>query len=168
MEKSVFPWQQDRWRDLIVARARLPHAILLHGPAGTGKTQFAEHFAKALLCESPDANGEACAQCAPCGWFDQYSHPDFRRVRPEVLDDADAADGDGVEEKKTTKSAKAPSKDIRVEQIRGLADFINISTHRQGLRVVLLHPVEALNGIAALFCLVVANFRCRCRRDKKH
>ena len=150
MENAIYPWQQEAWQSLQAMRERLPHALLLHGPAGIGKSLFAEHFAKSLLCESPAGGGHACGACVSCGWFDQYSHPDYRRVRPEVLDEDSAAEGEeGEEVKKTAKAAKAPSKDIRVEQIRALASFMNISTHRQGRRVVVMYPAEALNGIAA-------------------
>jgi DNA polymerase-3 subunit delta' len=153
MNIDIFPWQESAWRQLQQMRARLPHAILFHGPAGIGKTQFAERFAQALLCETLDASGHACGQCASCGWFAQYGHPDYRRVRPEALDEAEGAAGDGEEEegegKKGGKSARAPSKDIRIDQIRALADFMNVSTHRQGKRVVLLYPAEALNSAAA-------------------
>jgi DNA polymerase-3 subunit delta' len=150
MDYALYPWQQDAWRQLQNMRDRLPHALLLHGPAGIGKTVFAEYFAKALLCETPAAAGHPCGACVSCGWFDQYSHPDYRRVRPEVLDEDGAAEGEeGEEVKKTAKSAKAPSKDIRIDQIRALASFMNISTHRQGMRVVVMYPAEALNGAAA-------------------
>ncbi|MDB5839951.1 MAG: polymerase subunit delta [Herminiimonas sp.] len=153
MNTKIFPWQNGAWHRLQQMRARLPHAILIHGPEGIGKTAFAEWFAQSLLCESPLADGQACGQCSSCGWFVQYSHPDYRRVRPEVLDEEDgagSADGDPPDEsKKTAKSAKAPSKEIKIDQIRALSDFMNISTHRQGRRVVLLHPAEALNTIAA-------------------
>lgn len=131
-------------------RARLPHALLLHGPAGIGKARFAEYFARSLLCEQQAAHGHPCGSCVSCGWFEQYSHPDYRRVRPEVLDDDEGGDSEDAEEpKKTAKSAKAPSKDIRIDQVRALSDFMNISTHRQGLRVIVLYPAEALNGAAA-------------------
>ncbi|RJG00907.1 DNA polymerase III subunit delta' [Noviherbaspirillum sedimenti] len=153
MNIDLFPWQESSWRQLQSLRARLPHAILFHGPAGIGKTLFAERFAQSLLCQAPDAAGQACGQCASCGWFSQYNHPDYRRVRPEVLEEAEGAAGEDEEEggdaKKGGKSAKAPSKDIRIDQIRALADFMNISTHRQGKRVVLLYPAEALNSAAA-------------------
>lgn len=159
---TIYPWQQDAWQQLHALRGRLPHAILLHGNKGIGKTDFAEAYAASLLCESPQSDGRACGTCLSCGWFGQYAHPDYRRVRPEILDGVKLADdgegGDGSdggesgesgEDKKTAKSKKAPSKEIRIEQIRALADFMNISTHRSGKRVVLLYPAEALNTISA-------------------
>ena len=153
MASSIYPWQQSAWQQLQQLRARLPHAILFHGPEGIGKTAFAEHFAQSLLCETLLADGHPCGQCASCGWFAQYSHPDYRRLRPEALDDGDGAEGedaaDGGDAKKTTKSTKAPSKDIKIDQIRALADFMNISTHRQGMRVIVLYPAEALNTASA-------------------
>jgi DNA polymerase-3 subunit delta' len=128
-------------------RARLPHAILFYGPAGIGKADFIEAFAQSLLCENVRPDGHACGACASCGWFTQGNHPDYRRVRPEALEDeAPAAEGDdGADSDKKSKSTKAASKDIKIEQIRALSDFMNISTHRQGLRVVVLYPAEALN-----------------------
>lgn len=147
---KIYPWQQSAWTQLQAMRARMPHAILFHGPAGIGKADFIEAFAQALLCESVQADGQACGSCASCGWFVQHNHPDYRRVRPEALEDepgaeADEGEGDTKSGDKKAKSAKAPSKEIKIEQIRNLADFMNISTHRQGLRVVVLYPAEALN-----------------------
>ncbi|QNA89043.1 DNA polymerase III subunit delta' [Massilia sp. Dwa41.01b] len=140
---TIYPWQQSAWEQLQQMRARLPHAILFHGPAGIGKADFIESFAQALLCERVQPDGRACSSCASCGWFLQHNHPDYRRVRPEALED-EAPDEEGEGEKKA-KASKTPSKEIKIEQIRSLADFMNISTHRQGLRVVVLYPAEALN-----------------------
>lgn len=153
MSSPLYPWQQSPWQQLQQLRERLPHAILFHGPEGIGKTLFAERFAKALLCQAPTTNRDACDHCDSCGWFEQYSHPDYRRVRPEALDEGEVAEGAEAEggepaEKKSAKSAK-PSKEIKIDQIRALADFMNISTHRQGMRVVTLYPAEALNTAAA-------------------
>jgi len=146
MSNSIYPWQESSWQQLQLLRQRMPHAILFHGAAGIGKSDFIERFAQGLLCEAVLPDGHACGQCASCGWFSQQNHPDYRRVRPEALEDepAEGEEGDG-EAKKTAKSTKAPSKEIKIEQIRNLADFMNISTHRQGLRVVVLYPAEALN-----------------------
>ncbi|WP_296949639.1 DNA polymerase III subunit delta' [uncultured Massilia sp.] len=146
MVVKIYPWQQQAWAQLQPMRARLPHALLFHGPAGIGKADFIEAFAQSLLCENVRPDGHACGECASCGWFAQGNHPDYRRVRPEALEDeAPAAEGDeaGGDDKKA--KSKTASKDIKIEQVRALADFMNISTHRQGLRVVVLYPAEALN-----------------------
>ena len=149
MSNQLLPWQSASWFQLMQMRERFPHAILLHGPEGIGKTRFAESLAQSLLCEQPLADGQACGVCLACGWFQQYAHPDYRRVRPENLDDAVAADDGEAEPVKAAKAGKTASKEIKIEQIRALADFMNISTHRRGRRVVLLHPAEALNTIAS-------------------
>ena len=153
MTDSIYPWQQDAWRALQQMRGRLPHAILFHGPEGIGKTLFAEYFAQSLLCERPGVDGYACGACPSCGWFAQYSHPDFRRVRPETLEEDAAESGeegkDGEVGDGKKKTSKAPSKDIKIDQVRALADFMNVSTHRQGLRIVALYPAEALNTASA-------------------
>lgn len=155
MSNTLFDWQQDSWQQIMAMRERMPHAFLLYGSEGIGKAQFAEHLAKSLLCESPAEAGHACGHCLSCNWFDQYSHPDYRRVRPGLLDEeeaaADSEAGEGGEEpeKKSAKSSKAPSKEIVIDQVRALANFMNISTHRQGTRVVVMYPAEALNVPAA-------------------
>lgn len=146
---TMYPWQAGAWTRLQQMRARLPHAILFHGPAGVGKAGFMESFAQALLCENGRPDGHACGACVSCGWFAQNNHPDYRRVRPEALEDelpAEAEDGgESAPAGKSGKAGKAPSKEIKIEQVRALSDFMNISTHRQGLRVVLLYPAESLN-----------------------
>ena len=151
VSEFLYPWQAADWQRWQQMRERLPHAILFHGTEGIGKVAFAEHAARSLLCETPAINGQACGACGSCGWFAQYSHPDFRRVRPEALDAEDeeaAPDADEPAARKSA-SAKTPSRDIRIEQVRSLASFMNVSTHRAGLRVVLLYPAEALNSASA-------------------
>jgi DNA polymerase-3 subunit delta' len=144
---KIYPWQEQAWTQLQQMRQRMPHAILFHGPAGIGKADFIEAFAQSLLCENVRPDGHACGECASCGWFSQGNHPDYRRVRPEAMEDeAPPAEGEEAgEADKKSKSTKTASKDIKIEQIRALSDFMNISTHRQGLRVVVLYPAEALN-----------------------
>ena len=151
MSNSIYPWQGEAWAQLQLLRQRMPHAILFHGAAGTGKADFIEAFAQALLCENVKPEGHACGACASCGWFSQHNHPDYRRVRPEALEDEppEGEEGTDADTGKKAKSAKAPSKEIKIEQIRALSDFMNISTHRQGLRVVVLYPAEALNTPAS-------------------
>jgi len=151
MSNLLFSWQNQAWDYFQSLRTRMPHAFLLYGPQGIGKTLFAEHMAQSLLCDQPDAEGHACQTCGACGWFSQYSHPDYRRVRPELLDEeeASATEAESDSTSKTAKASKTPSKEIVINQIRGLSDFMNISTHRQGKRVIVLYPAEALNIPAA-------------------
>lgn len=152
MNELIFPWHEQAWAGLRQLQQRLPHAILFHGLRGIGKTRFAEHFAQSLLCETPDGEGNGCGQCLSCGWFARYGHPDYRRVRPEIFEDDGAGGEEGEEaggDKKNARQAKAPSKEIKIDQIRALAGFLNVSTHRRGRRVVLLYPAEALNTAAA-------------------
>jgi DNA polymerase-3 subunit delta' len=146
---AIYPWQQSDWERLQQLRERLPHALLFHGESGIGKVALAEHLAASLLCERIGLNGHACGGCESCGWFGQYGHPDYRRVRPDALETEDIDDDAEGEESAGKKTAKTPSKEIRVEQVRALATFLNVSTHRAGLRVVLLYPAEALNTTAA-------------------
>ena len=151
MSNLLYPWHQAAWQQLQQLRERMPHAMLFHGAEGTGKSGFIESFAQALLCEDGRPDGHACGVCISCGWFTQGNHPDYRRVRPEALEDdpPEGEEGEGDSGKKTKAATKAPSKEIKIEQIRALADFMNISTHRQGLRVVVLYPAEALNTPAS-------------------
>jgi len=150
MTSTLYPWQQTAWGQIQQLRGRWPHAILLHGPAGTGISVFAEWLAQSLLCEAPQTDGQACGQCGSCGWFEQYSHPDFRRLRPEIME-ADQPDdaNEGTGGKSASKAAKAPSKEILIAQVRGLGEFLTLSTHRQGMRVIVIYPAEAMNVASA-------------------
>lgn len=148
MENSLYPWHRKNWEYLVRLESKLPHALLFYGPSGTGIETFAESFAQARLCENRQSDGNACGECQSCHWFKQNSHPDFRQILPETLEVAKGLDDP---DKKTDedsgsdgKKSKEPSKKIGIERIRSLADFINISTHRGGLRVVLVYPAEAM------------------------
>src|SRR5687768_5611140 len=141
---TPFPWHLAALEQLLAARERLPHALLVHGPAGIGKVQFARALAAAVLCESP-RGASACGRCPSCHWFSQGNHPDFREILPEAAAEDDEADG----EAETGKAEKAKSLVIKIDQIRAVADFIALSTHRAGYRVLLLHPAEALQPAGA-------------------
>lgn len=141
----IFPWQTDDWQALNALRSQMPHAVLLHGQAGIGKRALAMAFGQALLCSTPASDGQACGQCEACHWFEQGNHPDFHLVRPEALDD----DADGGEDGKEGSKKKAPSKIIRIEQVRRLIDAVGVGTHRGGWRVVVMYPLEMLPVEAA-------------------
>ena len=139
--KKLYPWQIDVWHHLMADKNRLPHALLLRGQSGIGKLDFAISLSQALLCEQVDSQSEACGKCPSCGWFEQDNHPDFRLLSPEQT--ANKEDED------TTKSTKKKTQ-IVVDQIRGLSDFLTLSSHKSnGLRIVVIHPAEGLNAAAA-------------------
>jgi DNA polymerase III subunit delta' len=149
----IYPWQLDNWNRLQRLRAQWPHALLLHGQAGIGKLHFAQHLAQGLLCEAPAANGEPCGTCVACHWFRQGNHPDYRAVVPEALAADVGVGGPTPSEEKGDvedgKKTRAPSKEIKIEQVRALLDFCGVGSHRGGARVVLVYPAEALNAASA-------------------
>lgn len=147
MINSVFPWTQKLWEDLRAKQERTPHAILLHGPQGVGKLALAEQFAQCLLCEEQDRARVPCGKCDGCRWYLAGTHPDFRRIEPESMARRPEAGPDDAA-KPSAKTAK-PSSEIKVEQIRALDDFLNLRSHRDGRRVTLVHPAEAMNPNAA-------------------
>lgn len=122
------PWHEKPWRQLQqrCGAGRLPHALLLTGPAGLGKRDFARRLAGALLCAAPATDGDACGRCRGCHLFRAGSHPDFSAVRP-------AEDG----------------KAIKVDQIRELRDFLSLTTQYGGHKIALLEPADRLNLNAA-------------------
>ncbi len=136
-----YPWHSQAAAALLARRGRLPHALLFCGRQGIGKLAFAEAVAATLLCERAGAGGGACAKCASCGWMGQGSHPDFRRLEPEILRESQDPE-EGSEKKK-------PSLEIKIEQVRDIAGLIAMTSHHGGAKVVLIHPAEALNVNAA-------------------
>lgn len=143
---TFHPWQAEIWRQLIAAKESLPHALLLQGRKGVGKLDFARALAQGLLCETPLPSGVGCGQCLACGWLAQGNHPDFRSVEPEALADI----GEEIKEAREGESkGKKPSQEIKIVQVRELAGLVNLSTHRNGMRVIIIHPAEAMNVNAA-------------------
>lgn len=117
------PWQQF-WQS--VEAKRLPHALLLTGMAGTGKTDFALHAAQALLCQHAAVTGDPCEACHACRLVKTFAHPNVFHVTPEKEGHA-----------------------IKVDQIRELAEFVQQSSLQGGFRVVIIRPAHSMNMSAA-------------------
>ena len=73
-----------------VKSGKLAHAFLFCGPRGVGKTTCARIFAKAINCENPSADGEACGECESCRSFDEQ--------RSFNIFELDAASNNSVED----------------------------------------------------------------------
>jgi len=125
---APYPWQRLQWQALIARhrQGQLPHALLLTGPAGTGKEAFAAALARSLLCAEPDGEGRACGRCQPCTLAASGAHPDLLWVTP--LED---------------------SKYIRIDQVRGLIAALSLKSQFGGYRIAVLAPAERMNSEAA-------------------
>ena len=126
-QNAPYPWQLSHWQQLLGRRqaGRLPHALLLAGPGGSGKKDFADAFAAYLLCAEPGEKG-ACGSCRSCKLVAAQSHPDWVRIVPEE-----------------------PGKALKIDQIRSLGSFIGQTAQQGGHKVVLIAPAEAMNVYAA-------------------
>lgn len=76
-----------------VKSGKLAHAYLFCGPRGVGKTTCARIFAKAINCQNPTPDGEACNECESCKAFNEQ--------RSYNIFELDAASNNGVEHIKT-------------------------------------------------------------------
>ncbi|MBO7108605.1 MAG: DNA polymerase III subunit gamma/tau [Prevotella sp.] len=76
-----------------VKSGKLAHAYLFCGPRGVGKTTCARIFAKAINCQNPTAEGEACGECESCQSFNEQ--------RSLNIFELDAASNNSVEHIKT-------------------------------------------------------------------
>ena len=130
---ELLPWQRAAATEALGARATWPHALLIAGPRGMGKRTLALNFARGLLCESPREDGLGCGACASCGVVAAGQHPDFQLL--ELFETED-------------EETKAVT-EIRIERIRGLTYWANLTSHRGRAKVAVIAPAEAMNAPAA-------------------
>ncbi|MDR1729314.1 MAG: DNA polymerase III subunit [Prevotellaceae bacterium] len=64
-----------------VQENRIPHALLITGPEGSGKLPLAIAFARYVCCENR-SDTDACGVCSSCVKFDKLIHPDLHFVFP--------------------------------------------------------------------------------------
>ncbi|HMA46496.1 MAG TPA: hypothetical protein VKP11_04750, partial [Frankiaceae bacterium] len=60
----------------------MPHALLLVGPSGVGKSTLADDIAAGLLCRVPDPGARPCRECRSCRALEHGNHPDLHRLGP--------------------------------------------------------------------------------------
>jgi DNA polymerase-3 subunit delta' len=77
---------QTSSKELLLAEikeGRIPHALLICGPEGTGKYPLALAYARYISCTDRKDN-DACGKCPSCIKFDKLVHPDVHCVFPMV------------------------------------------------------------------------------------
>jgi DNA polymerase-3 subunit delta' len=149
---SGLPWlDEPRHRVLATQRA---HALLIHGPGNVGQFDLASGVAQGWLCESAELApaDRPCGHCASCRLFAARSHPDLLVLVPEALRESLGWEQDGSEGEEGGEGGSAkrkPSKDIRVEAVRAAIVFATTTSARGRGKVVVIHPAERMNDIAA-------------------
>lgn len=118
-----YPWQEALWESLAtrLQSDSLAHAFLLSGAAGIGKFQFLRQFARLILCVQAN-DGQACGHCHNCQLNKQAEHPDIMILAPEE-----------------------GARDISINQIRELGDFVSHTSHSGLAKVVIINYAHKMN-----------------------
>jgi DNA polymerase III subunit delta' len=149
---ALLPWLEQPLQAAL--RHQRAHALLVTGPAGVGQFELAIALAHAWLCEDEAASSRgqgACGVCPACRLHASHAHPDLIVLMPDALRLALGwVDSDGGEASGSDRSSKAkPSKEIRVDAVRAAVGFAQGTSARGRAKVVVVHPAERMNAIAA-------------------
>src|SRR3990172_4114399 len=144
---ALHPWNRAAVKRLLQRSETLPHALLVHGPDGTGKRAFVAHVAAALFCDTP-RDGNACNPCRNCRLFAACAHPDFHVVEPEAETET-ASDLLNIYSRRYApdkdKSDRKRSRVIRIDQFRSLIESMRGRPQIGSRRVAIVVPAEAIN-----------------------
>lgn len=133
------------WIDAWVAesiKGHRGHALLAQVPAGSGALAYGLACAQAWLCESPTPSGVACGRCASCRLVAAHTHPDLWVAVPELVAVSAGLPVELDEKRK-------PSRQIRIDEVRALIDWMMTTSGRGRGKVVVIQPAEAMNAAAA-------------------
>jgi DNA polymerase-3 subunit delta' len=131
-----------------VLQTQRGHALLIHGPQGIGQFELALTLAQAWLCDTRPTV-QPCGICASCKLVQARSHPDLLVLLPEALRASLGWSGDEESSDEGKASKAKPSKEIKVDAVRAAVGFAQTTAARGLRKVVLVHPAERMNAIAA-------------------
>ena len=107
-----------------------PHALLLTGPTGSGKTTLALDLAAALLCAAADVADRPCRVCPACRRVAHGNHPDLHRLAPS---------GPGRQIRIGDRLAPEPG------TVRSLARELSLAPLEGAWRVAVIEEADRLN-----------------------
>jgi DNA polymerase-3 subunit delta' len=119
-------------------RGHVHHAYLLAGPAGVGKELIARTFAQAANCEKEDPAARPCGVCDHCKAIERGAFPDVQLVTPQS-----ELVARGLISKADLEAA--PSREIRVDEIRALGKRLSLAALRGRRKVAIVAPADAMN-----------------------
>lgn len=101
---------------------KVSHAYLFNGPQGTGRTELALTFTKALFCER--MTDDTCGECPSCRKIEHGNHPDIYRITPG-------------------------EQSIKINQIRELKQGLSYHARASGRKVYIIEQAEKMTMQAA-------------------
>ena len=113
--------------------SRVPHALVLVGPASVGKEPLAIDLAAALLCTGAVGADRPCRSCRGCRMVEHGNHPDLHRLEPE---------GAGGQVRIGDRQHPEPG------TVRGLAVELALLPVEGGARVAIVRDAHRMNDDA--------------------
>lgn len=121
------PWQTavwQRWHEAVSSQ-RLPHALLLCAPTGSGEHALLHTLARSLLCSQASPAGN-CGHCRHCELTATRGHSDLRELAPQ-----------------------GKSHSIGIDAVRELIDFAARTSALASCKVAVLTGAEHMTLAAA-------------------
>lgn len=154
---------KDRLRQM-ADENRIPHALLLEGPAGTGKFALARAFAQYIHCTNRTADGDSCGTCPSCRQHESFNNIDTIYSFPVVKQGKTGVCDDYIEDFRnfitentfmdfdtwlTTLDNINAQPRIYVEEANELVRRLSYMTRQSSHKIVLLWLPERMNEDAA-------------------
>lgn len=140
---------------------RLPHALLLQGPAGTGKMMLARALAQYLHCTSRTPDGDSCGSCPSCIQHQTFNSIDTHFSFPVLKNGISAVTSDDWIAEWRDFLTESPYMDfalwlsklkndngqprIFVSEADSLIHKLQFTTHHNNYKVVIMWLPERMN-----------------------